>query len=122
MSIRKEIRDARTEADLRFYAMSDPNPQASYARTKMRAWGAALIVTSPVGLLFGGVGMVIMIIIGIAILVVVSKSKKAEKRQLAETQAAQEDATMKQEEKEKVDLEYKKLMIEKMKRESKSNK
>lgn len=120
MSVKGEISRARTEADLRFNAMADPNPQASYARTKLRTTGVALIVCSPLGLLFGGVGLVVMIVIGIILLIVAGLSKKAENRQLAEIQKASEKHIKDQQDKEAVDLEYKKLMIEKMKRENKN--
>lgn len=69
MSKKSEIKQARLDAELRFEAMKHPDPQAYYRRTKNRRTGISLIIASPIGLLFGGVSMAFMIILGIIYIV-----------------------------------------------------
>lgn len=122
MSVKGDISKGRSEADLRLYTEASSNPQAAYARTKLRIWGVSLIVASPVGLLFGGVGIVVMIVLGFILLVLAGRSGRIEKHQLAEIQEVNKKQLKQQQEEKAVDLEYKKLMIEKMKREARNSK
>lgn len=123
MSTEDEIQKLRTDADLRFYASDDPiSPQARYASTKALIWSTNLILCLPIGLLFDGIGIAIMLFLGILFVHLGLSTKKKLKALANEMVTNVQKEQAKQAEKEKIDLEYKKLMIEKMKKEAKNEK
>lgn len=123
MSTEDEIQKLRTDADLRFYASDDPiSPQARYASTKALIWSTSLILCLPIGLLFDGIGIAIMLFLGILFVHLGLSTKKKLKALANEMVTNVQKEQAKQAEKEKIDLEYKKLMIEKMKKEAKNEK
>ena len=123
MSTEDEIQKLRTDADLRFYASDDPiSPQARYASTKALIWSTSLILCLPIGLLFDGIGIAIVLFLGILFVHLGLSTKKKLKALANEMVTNVQKEQAKQAEKEKIGLEYKKLIIEKMKKEAKNEK